>query len=217
MPTPPACQPGGRRPEGRVACLRACQLVQPYCGGQTLRPIMLTPINVGVVLIYPKSLVIKRPDSRALAPAPPWLSCAMAGSTGNLPACHLLGATFASALYSLYVLAFGASIYFLFNVRGRRVQPNRILLAVSVILFLCVTVVRPSPCIAACSLLMNFAALVHAHCLYLHGVRRPWRHGQRCSSVLQWSTATPGRATVCLQRDHRTFRRCSRAFFLGAI
>jgi hypothetical protein len=70
--------------------------------------------------------------------------CMMASSTGNLPACHLLGVTVASALYSVYVLAFGASIHFLFNVRGRRVRPNKIILAVSVIIFLCITAARPA-------------------------------------------------------------------------
>jgi hypothetical protein len=70
--------------------------------------------------------------------------CMMASSTGNLPACHLLGVTVASALYSVYVLAFGASIHFLFNVRGRRVRPNKIILAVSVIIFLCISVARPA-------------------------------------------------------------------------
>jgi hypothetical protein len=63
-------------------------------------------------------------------------------TTGNIPACYLLGSIFASTLYSLYVLAFGASIHFLSNIRGRRVKPNKIILAVSVILFICVTAVH---------------------------------------------------------------------------
>jgi hypothetical protein len=67
---------------------------------------------------------------------------AMDRMTGNLPACYLFGSLSASVLYSAYVVAFGASVYFLSNVRGRRVQPNKIILTVSVILFVCVTVVR---------------------------------------------------------------------------
>jgi hypothetical protein len=65
----------------------------------------------------------------------------MDAAARNIPACYLLGSIFASALYSLYVLAFGASIHFLSNVRGRRVKPNKIILAGSVILFICVSVV----------------------------------------------------------------------------
>jgi hypothetical protein len=94
--------------------------------------------------------VIQR--SVLLSPAPPDLPrildkppCAMAGSVvDNLSACHLIGSMFACTLYSAYVFAFVASIYFLFNVRGRRVKPNKIILAVSIIIFLCVTVARPA-------------------------------------------------------------------------
>jgi hypothetical protein len=61
---------------------------------------------------------------------------------GNLAACHLLGTIFASAFYSIYLLAFIASVYFLFNVRGKVVRPNKILLGVAILLFAGITVVR---------------------------------------------------------------------------
>jgi hypothetical protein len=140
---------------------------------------------------------------------------AMSGSTGDLSACHLLGSMFACTLYSAYVFAFGASVYFLFNVRGRRVHPNKILLTVSVILFICVTVVHPTASFFESSLTI-LAAMVFAQCLHIHGVRRPWRHGQRCAGVLQRPCNTTSRATIRIQRDHCTSGRHSRALFFRA-
>lgn len=58
---------------------------------------------------------------------------------------HLLTSTWfvatilESTLYAGYVVAFGISLYFLFNVRGRRVSPNVIFLSISVALFALVT------------------------------------------------------------------------------
>jgi hypothetical protein len=54
-------------------------------------------------------------------------------------ACHLLGVIFATGLYSVYLLAFPASIHFLFNMRGRSVRPNEVILGVSLLLFVGIT------------------------------------------------------------------------------
>jgi predicted transcriptional regulator len=62
--------------------------------------------------------------------------------TGDLIPCHLLGTVFASVFYSGYVIAFCGSIHFLYNVRGRRVRPNKVIVAVTALLFLSLTAVR---------------------------------------------------------------------------
>jgi hypothetical protein len=117
----------------------------PAAGGERNPVDPLRADDRGCGSIYVVSPVIARissplPFSRVLRTP----HCMMASSTGNLPACHLLGVMVASALYSVYVLAFGASIHFLFNVRGRRVRPNKIILTVSIIIFLCLTVAGPA-------------------------------------------------------------------------
>jgi hypothetical protein len=62
---------------------------------------------------------------------------------GNLSACYFFGIIFETFLGALYLFSFAASMYFLFNVRGRRVQPNKFILAMSIVLFIVVCVVRP--------------------------------------------------------------------------
>jgi hypothetical protein len=64
---------------------------------------------------------------------------ASAAGPGLDPACHLLGAIFATGVYSLYLLAFPVSIYYLFNMRGRQVRPNKVILGVSLLLFVGIT------------------------------------------------------------------------------
>jgi hypothetical protein len=87
---------------------------------------------------------------------------------------------FACTLYSAYVFAFGASIYFLFNVRGRRVQPNKILLTVSVILFICVTVVHPTASFYESSLTILQQWCLHNAYIYTAFVG----HGDKANGAL---------------------------------
>lgn len=58
---------------------------------------------------------------------------------GDRAANHLLGVVAASLLQPAYLASFAASIHFLHNVRGRRVQPNKAILAISI--FLCMGII----------------------------------------------------------------------------
>jgi amino acid transporter len=62
--------------------------------------------------------------------------------TGNVAASYFLGVVFMSFFYSLYLVAFAASVYFSFNVRGRKVRPNKVILSASIVLFVIINVVR---------------------------------------------------------------------------
>jgi hypothetical protein len=104
----------------------------------------------------------------------------MAGSPDNLSACHLIGSMFAGVLYTVYVLAFGASIHFLLNVRRQRVKPNKIILVVSVVIFVCVTVVHPGASVPDLYLRMPQQWGIHNAYVYAAFVA----HGDKANGAL---------------------------------
>jgi hypothetical protein len=112
--------------------------------------------------------------------------------TGNVAASYFLGVMFMSSFYSLYLVAFVASVYFSFNVRGRRVRPNKVILSASIVLFIIINVVRGARSPVLALLLTGCAALRSEPDLQLSCFRRAWRDRKRRAQLLQQPTCHRG-------------------------